>query len=533
MKVLIVDDEKKLCRLIEKLINWEKLGLELCGYRHDGMEALETIKNEKPNIVITDIRMPKCSGLELIEQIRKLGSAIHIIVISGYSDFEYAQTAIKFGVEDYLLKPIQKEELNHVLEKIVNREKEKYSKMLEKAQLEKALDYNSRIAKTNFLEKLLFHRESLDFSLDLNTFNIVNGCNFKEGKIQIAMVHFLTESDYERNRVIEYFVEKVITNNKIFDEGYYELLTYKNEYIYVFLINDSVKNNDFINRNMRKIRGILTGYKEILENAKIFFYTAGPIYKISEMDVMLQNLESASWQRFFSIPFSIIDSSEFKKEDWKYYVPEKFVDDFGRNIETFSIENLKKQVSELVEYMKEKNLKNGQIVRRVYKELESEELHRLKKNNIVNYEKLEKLNARLFRNCYDYKKVFVGFFDLLISFLDEILLRQHNENAKPIRLAKEFINQNYNEGLSLEIVGDNVGLSPVYLSSLFKKETGISFIDYITEVRIENSKRLLMSTDKTLVEIADSTGFCDTKYFSKIFKKCTGLSPSEFRKLYS
>lgn len=121
IKVAIFDDESRICRLIERLIDWESLGLELVGIAHDGIEALKTIETLEPDIVITDIRMPGYEGIELIERSRQLDKRHEFIIISGYSDFEYTKSAIKFGVNDYILKPIKKDELNLALSNLVNK----------------------------------------------------------------------------------------------------------------------------------------------------------------------------------------------------------------------------------------------------------------------------------------------------------------------------------------------------------------------------------------------------------------------------
>ncbi|MFV0529605.1 MAG: response regulator [Lachnospiraceae bacterium] len=118
MKVLIVDDEKKICMLIHSLIAWENLGLESIGMAYDGASAYEIIERVRPHIVITDLKMPECDGIELIEKTIESRLDVRFIIISGYQDFEYAKSAIKYGVKDYLTKPIQKEDLESTLVKL-------------------------------------------------------------------------------------------------------------------------------------------------------------------------------------------------------------------------------------------------------------------------------------------------------------------------------------------------------------------------------------------------------------------------------
>lgn len=115
IKVLIADDEKKICRLIEMLCDWESLGMEIIGYVHNGPEAIEMISEKKPDILIVDIRMPGCDGIEVIRRAREMNLSMEVIIISGYADFAYAKAAITQGVSAYLLKPIKQNELEEAV----------------------------------------------------------------------------------------------------------------------------------------------------------------------------------------------------------------------------------------------------------------------------------------------------------------------------------------------------------------------------------------------------------------------------------
>lgn len=115
LRVVLADDENKVILLMQKLIDWESLGYEIVGTANDGLRALELVGEKQPHLLITDIRMPGYSGIELIRRAKELQPNLHFIVISGYRKFEYAQTALKYGVEDYLLKPIKQDELTGIL----------------------------------------------------------------------------------------------------------------------------------------------------------------------------------------------------------------------------------------------------------------------------------------------------------------------------------------------------------------------------------------------------------------------------------
>lgn len=137
--VIIVDDEKKICRLIEYLIDWETIGVELLGIAYNGISALQIIQEKKPDILITDICMPGMDGLQLIEAAKQINPLLKCIIISGYKDFAYAQQGIRYGVKDYLLKPINQEELIRDLTKIKNETLELKNNHVEQVQMKETI----------------------------------------------------------------------------------------------------------------------------------------------------------------------------------------------------------------------------------------------------------------------------------------------------------------------------------------------------------------------------------------------------------
>ena len=131
MRVILADDEQKVCQLIYDLVHWEDYGMTVVGMAYNGLDTLDLIKKQRPDLVITDIKMPGCDGLELIRRVKDLQEKMDFIIISGYRFFEYAQNAIKYGVSDYLLKPIKQEELINTLKKMQEKYNARQERMTE------------------------------------------------------------------------------------------------------------------------------------------------------------------------------------------------------------------------------------------------------------------------------------------------------------------------------------------------------------------------------------------------------------------
>lgn len=155
LKVMIADDEERICKLIEALIDCDALQMEVAGVAHNGLEACELVKNLRPDILITDIRMPGYSGLELIEKVKESEENLEIIIISGYAHFAYAQTAIKFGVGDYLLKPINKEELTSTLQKLGERIRDRRRLAEDQQRIQQKSEADIRLFRMNLINRLM------------------------------------------------------------------------------------------------------------------------------------------------------------------------------------------------------------------------------------------------------------------------------------------------------------------------------------------------------------------------------------------
>ena len=190
LKVLIADDEEKICQLIIKLINWEEMGLKIAATASNGIEALEQAKICKPEILITDIRMPGIDGMELIRKVKEKLPDTEIIIISGYRHFEDAQTAIRYGVRNYLLKPIKKEELRDTLQKIADIYREKNEQLNFEERVRLALKNDAGKLRTSFISRMIYGDRERENIISLKELNNQYHFHFREGVFQVAAIKF-------------------------------------------------------------------------------------------------------------------------------------------------------------------------------------------------------------------------------------------------------------------------------------------------------------------------------------------------------
>lgn len=538
IKVLIADDEKKICQLIQALVNWDELGMEIIGFAHDGIEALDKIENENPDLVITDIRMPGKDGLEIIESARENNPDLEFIVISGYKHFEYAQTAIRLGVNDYLLKPIKKTELWGTLGEIEKKFKFKYNQMDKDEKIKLNLKNSLEKIRSAFFADYLLREEVFGYeNFSIKYFDSKYHLNFKEGLFQTIIVNVdaLEDTFYKEGmHVLGSKVELIIS--LYLNEACIDFKTYIDGRRSITVLNYEVHQKEIIRKKIKDILADLLVQSNIFENIEITI-SIGEAYKdIFCLRDSFKDAEEKSLQRIVQGRGKIIDSgiSEASQK-----LIDQILSKFNKNIsgaveileETLIEESLKTFEEDI---RAEENI-NGKQLFEVIQEAVAIFLMMLRKYqfNTESTKELQEKFLREMQGCFSYEQLFEKLNELIRSISSEVLTEKKQLEIKPIREAKQYIQENYMNHISLEEVSSVVGFSPAYFSSMFKKESGQNFMEYISEVRMNKAKEFLKTTSWSITVICESVGYSDIKHFTQSFKKQTGLKPNEFRKLYS
>lgn len=536
LKVLIADDEIKVCRLISCLIDWEAMGLSVIGMVHDGLSAFRFIKEYTPDIVITDIKMPRYDGLELIKNAREYNSDIHFIIISGYSDFSYAQKAIKFGVEDYLLKPIKKKELELALNKLIMSQQQLENNRKEKEIMHRRITHATQKAKGSFLKELLEKPEDFRKYSGTEEINNIYCCRLTEGYYQVIALLLTMQTIPTDSNMAEFMTAKakdVIANEL---SAMDEVLSIHQDGTIYCLLNGTAVQFEEIRKHIKKIRSLLLGFQDVF--GKLRLTIALSSVKESFLDIYdcFDEARNAALNRVISPPNPILyfDETCIPTRKTDELLNHNFRKRFLFNIETFHFDDQAMLFSELKTAIKVSEDLNGAFILQIYKDLI--DLFHFGVKNCGIHIKQENYTAKLlshFHCCHTIDDIFDYMYRQFSDYLFEWKEEKKLESTKPIRTAKQFIKIHYAEPLTLEIIGNQIGLNSSYFSSIFKKETGVSFVEYLTEVRIEASKQMLAETNDSILIISERSGFNDLKYFNKKFRQITGLNPTDYRKLYS
>lgn len=531
LKVLIADDEYKVGFLVRKLIEWERLNLEFAGIVQDGVTAYHRICEECPDIVITDIRMPELTGLELIKRVTEEGYRVHFIVISGYKYFEYAQQAIKYGVEDYLLKPIEENELNQILEKICEQEqnREKVQKRVDS--MEQRIQDSKHVLHREFLECITSEQP-----MELEEVNQSFGLNFENGLYRGICLKIDRNIELEFNeQQLKLIMKKLVA---ILEENFGPVvidiaITQQKHGFILAVLNYAADKKEEVNQ---LVEHVFTQGKDYLSGFENYEMTAGTSGEYGEFTLLSHGVEAAkeaAYDRIVSGIGRLIDIKNIthKRTLCADEISEDFRERIFKAAEISKYDDMRHLVSQAFHEAKNRNafaseyyglsslILNNYLLRNPFGTEESKN-HKMGQwdeiiHNCKSIRQLESFTAQTMAD--DWKR--------------DLDANQERER-RPVLGAIEYIKKHYGQKLGLEEIAEQFGFNMNYFSELFKKETGKTFTAYVIEVRMEEARRLLRDTDYPVYEVAEQVGYKDAKFFSQQFAKAVGIKPIEYRKLY-
>jgi two-component system response regulator YesN len=538
LKVLIVDDEVSICKLIHYLVPWEELGMQVVNMLHNGYEAIEVLKQQKIDILISDARMPGCDGIELIKWCKDNQPDLKCIIISGFRHFEYAHGAMKYGAVDYLLKPIKKEELIETLQRISTTIDSEKNEEVNKANMEKVINLNKDNLKRHFINSYIFEGSHVPMEHEIieTDINKQYEMHFQKGVYQT--IFFKLDDVSKVHKDLEQLMlrmeEKIDGEMKGFCSEYAGSRTHTG---IIYLINYPVEQIEVFEAFVQKLYEGLEKQVDLFEQLRL---TIGIGARQTDIKYISECMATAGC----AIKYRILNENEriLEYEKYKY-----------REVDIESI--FTKELEEIIKnYVKTGN-KDG--VRRSIWKSKSDigSLRNYSPVCLYDYANhfgvlIKETIEQILEERWDNPQAYVNYnqeIDYAISIediwkavegfayygIDYIQQAMKTTTVRPLRLAMEYITNHYKEAITLEIVAEAVALSPNYLSKIFKNETGTNFSEYLISKRMEKASEMLRNSDKPIAQIAEEVGYVDMKYFRKLCKKYMGLKPSEYRKLYS
>jgi len=518
MKLLIADDEMQIRTGLEQGIDWPSLGIDEVYTAQNGVEAIELCRKYEPEIILTDIRMPGIDGLELSRRIIKHYAPVKIIILSGYSDFDYAREALKIGVMDYLLKPIKIEELiqkvKEAREDILtyreeNKNKKDYTRLSQSKQIEA------------FIQGQTAESEGIIYSLRAYT----------ELSLKSMIVYSLCELD---NKQKDYCEQSIIYIDAYLERVLPELdaailYTKGGQIGFVMEVSSGKVRYEKIHLLKQKLIELnKLVYNQFENTVSLAMSQEG---ECKQIPFLHSQCEKGLKHRMYRGEKSFILYEELEDSEPMHYVKtdEQMLKEY---IKIYSYEESMVYIKNEFERLKQMKVISSDLVKGISIELKNILLRTILESGI-HVEQLLGDNIKLLSNIPEYTTI-EGYYKWVENLYYLILIgitrsggEKHNH---VIREALYFIGKNYNGNITVERVAQCVDKSKNYFSYLFKKEIGMSFIEYLNKVRIEKAKELLDTTSCMTYEISELVGYSDYKYFSSVFKKLQGVSPTQYRK---
>lgn len=522
-KAFLVEDEIVAREGIKNNVNWQAVGFTFCGEAPDGEMALPLIEQTCPDVLITDIKMPFMDGLELCRLVKQRLPGIKIIILSGHDEFNYAQEAVKLGVTEYLLKPIGVQDLHASLSNIAaqlaveHAEKEKLQHLKERA--EDNLDF----LRQRFLLKLVLEGiplaeaitlgRQIDLDLVAQWYLVVF--------LQISQPGSAEQFNYQYYRQIESAIDSLIGQNPnviLFKKDVGEqVLLLKGESAEKLTqtaqwITQQLKSHlqapsgcgvaVGVGSCQNRLANIPQSFIDAISRLNTPPHTGAlPAHPLADEagKAALLNLDHAALENY--LKFGVIQN--FSAFIDSYLLPAVTIARQSYLIRNYIFIDLILATARFVHQL-------GGVVDKVIPEINHVETLLM---NITTLEQLQQETQRIFAGA--------------IAFRDAL---NTNQYGQLIEQAKAYIQTRYtNPDLALTDVAEHVNLSPSHFSTVFRNQTGQTFKEYLTHVRMEKAQTLLKTTSLKAFEIAAAVGYNDAHYFSHAFKKYTGVSPMEFR----
>lgn len=524
-RVVIADDEQLICTLLTEIIRWDELNLELAGIAHNGRELWQEIIDKQPDIVITDICMPEMDGIELVRQVREKGIPCRFIIVSGYRLFEYAHNALKYNVEDYILKPIDNMELNNRLGELardVRREKKGGGVPVDN-------DGYRRFFLNRVVEDLTEDASSLD------AIHNAYGINFKPGLFQAVCVALDMPAPQaemvETGTIMKKLVAALENNLRAHCA---EVLVDVDGTRIMAGLNYLPSEADGVKRSIFEYFDYARDLVNLFMSARITIGVGNAFDAPQGLKVSKDQAQCAVWAR---IALGLDRVIEYTR-----------LEDGGQAVSENARESLFRRIRRSCECWDPQGFSDaaGEIFWLIRGRFHASEARSLCQEIVDTFiSTCSQMIAAYSNEDYLRKQIQYGLkcstsmdqmekavIEPILSTMHNLIQEFQKQEAKPVRQAIRFLEENFEKPLRLEDAADRVCLCASYFSNLFKKETGENFTDYLTNLRIAKAKEFLQQTDMNVAEISYKVGYSDARYFSKLFSKVVGIKPTEYRKIY-
>lgn len=527
-KVMIVDDELLVRVGLRSTISWQKYDFTIVADAANGQEAIKKFAATDPDILITDIRMPGMDGIELIKILKQKKPKLKTIILTNYDDFAYTQEALKLGADEYLLKStLDNQTLIPILERLWRKIQQESVEDQRLQQLQKQASLGVFLLKKHFVESLigdeLDEQRYQEFLQDL-------GLNWQENNWQLVLM----KGENGAENASRSGLHPLNLIEEITDEAGALVAEGSSPAEWILIYSFPQKEAGYYQKkiipfNVRQVQTCLQQYLQLKTTA--VFGTVLTCYK--QLPAEYGKVREYMMYRFFWPEKKMIFPEDIPCDTKDYCLPESNDPNLPALIRMGEEEEVTKALECL--FKKVTQSVSPFLLRQLCQELYGEIARQCREagirlSEILKEEEQYSSHLENFPSIPAIEDWFVEKFNHLIAKMKSTSLMNY---SPPIREALIYIKENYkNKNLSLSLVANQVGLSKNHFCTRFKEETGYNFVDFLHVTRSEQACELLLHSELPIAEIAESVGYIDPKYFTKVFQKHTGYLPTTYRKLF-
>lgn len=518
LRALIVDDEALVRRGIKKSVNWNELGIEMVAEADNGVEALSQVLENVPDVILLDINMPKMDGLEFASIVKKQYPYVKIVIITGYDDFEYARHALRVGVDDYIVKPITKEDVSSIIKTQINK--------IEKERKDKTFDYSvsAHTIKENMINAFLKQEWK-----DLSKF-----CD-RQKWVESQNVYFVLMQDY-------------LSDCEIWNDGQADHLA---KFAILNIADEMLEEEQrgvAVTTNTGEIALIVSCSKhqivQILQEiqSNILDFLGIPVDFAVSLDGHLKDLPKLAKQAKYAMDFSFVLADQeiifyeevANRKDKVFEYPEQLEVELLEKMFTADLEQNLDLIDRFFDQLSQSEVDVAQcknmLLRLLFKVSNTIESVVSRTDGSVTEglpEQFDPLTQMDFFATIEDARLWLK---QIYSDTYHYLMSITSRTGQLFLRIKSYVEKNYSDSdLNLKKCSEELFLSPSYISMILKKEAGKTFVDYLNMYRISKATEMLNKPENKIYEVSTGVGFTHPTYFSSVFKKVMGISPKQYK----
>lgn len=523
-KVMLVDDEEEVREAMKRRIDWESIGFTVVVTAENGEDALEKAEIYEPDVVMTDIQMPFMDGLTMLKKLKGIIPDIKSVIFSGYDEFDYAKEAIRLEAEEYILKPIDSDELQEVFKRIKVRLDEELAKRRDIERLKQYYKDSLPMLKEQVIIGLLEGRTSEN---DMKNFEQEYGIQMESAFYCVGVFAIDEIQDESLNKSFAAISLRELVEERLDNKINILTTNYLDTVVVIARLKSTAEGSTFEKEMdiICKVAGkslsaeVVAGIGRVYGNADSIHSSYLEAKDATHYRMFIDNNQA----------LCITDVEPIVNID--DYVEETQIRHMIREIKVGEEDSIKNEIMGFIEKLKKKSITPGQL-QLFYSEF-LVELSRLVRGHQIAEASLNIIDINVREEIAGFSSLEAfgeRILELCLSVHSKISSERSDTTKKLAEDAKQYIQDHFAEGgLSVDDICTHLGVGTSYFSSVFKKDTGVSFVTYLTQVRMDEARRLLDTTDEKSYVISGMVGYDEPNYFSYVFKKQFGVSPSKYR----